>query len=247
MNKYIIILFFSIGISSCSLLKNNNIIVEKTSYSDDIQKKILELNISPDWTSLKAKLTITKEGKNSVINSNISVKKDSVIWISLKAPLGIEIFRAMITPDSVYYMSRLDKKYFIKPISYLKSSLKADIDFYKIQEILFSSPLISDLKILPNKPHNGKYIFNSDNNKYIINSLFRVEKMESSDDNNNKIIISFNDFSFYDDIESYYPRHLYIQVESEEKFIAEILFSKIQFNKKTSLSFKIPPTYVEMD
>ena len=33
------------------------------------------------------------------------IRKDSIIWISIRAPLGIELFRAAMTPDSIYFMN----------------------------------------------------------------------------------------------------------------------------------------------
>lgn len=248
MNKYIFILLICFGFSSCSLLKNNNILIEKPSYeTDNIENKITELNISPDWVSLNSKIKINKEGEKTEINSIIRVKKDSVIWISLKAPLGIEILRTMITPDSIYFMSRIDKTYFVKPISHLKNVVKTDINYFQIQEILFSSPKILNSNIVPYKSKIGKYISKSEYATYIINNFFRIEKMELSDTENKKLTITFTNYSFFEDIKSYYPKNLNIEVSSEEKFTANIDFSKIEFNKNLLLSFKIPSSYVKVN
>ena len=248
MNKYIFILLLCFGFSSCSLLKNNNTLIEKPSYeTDNIENKITELNISPDWVSLNSKIKINKEGEKTEINSIIRVKKDSVIWISLKAPLGIEILRTMITPDSIYFMSRIDKTYFVKPISHLKNVVKTDINYFQIQEILFSSPKILNSNIVPYKSKIGKYISKSEYATYIINNFFRIEKMELSDTENKKLTITFTNYSFFEDIKSYYPKNLNIEVSSEEKFTANIDFSKIEFNKNSLLSFKIPSSYVKVN
>ena len=248
MNKYIFILLLCFGFSSCSLLKNNNTLIEKPFYeTDNIENKITELNISPDWVSLNSKIKINKEGEKTEINSIIRVKKDSVIWISLKAPLGIEILRTMITPDSIYFMSRIDKTYFVKPISHLKNVVKTDINYFQIQEILFSSPKILNSNIVPYKSKTGKYISKSEYATYIINNYFSIEKMELSDTENKKLTITFTNYSFFEDIKSYYPKNLNIEVSSEEKFTANIDFSKIEFNKNSLLSFKIPSSYVKVN
>ena len=227
---------------------NNNRLIEKQVYeTDNIENKITQLNISPEWISLNSKSKINKGGEKTEINSIIRVKKDSVIWISLKAPLGIEILRTMITPDSVYFMSRIDKTYFIKPISHLKDVVKTDINYFQIQEILFSSPKILNSKILPYKSKIGKYISQSEYATYIINNFLRIEKMELSDNENKKLIITFSNYSFFEDIQSFYPQNLSIEVDSEEKFTINMNFSKIDFNNNTSLSFKIPDSYVKVN
>lgn len=248
MNKHIFILLLCFGLSSCSLLKNNNTLIEKPSHETyNIENKITELNISPERISLNSKIKINKEGEKTEINSIIRVKKDSVIWMSLKAPLGIEILRTMITPDSIYFMSRIDKTYFVKPISHLKNVVKTDINYLQIQEILFSSPRIFNPNIVPDKSKIGKYISKSEYATYIINHLFRIEKMELSDNENKKLTITFSNHSFFEDIKSYYPKNINIEISSKEKFTANIDFSKIEFNKNSLLSFKIPSSYVKVN
>jgi len=223
-------------------------LIEQPFYeTDNIENKITKLNISPDWISLNSKIKINKEGIKTEVNSIIRVKKDSVIWISLKASLGIEILRTMITPDSVYFMSKIDKTYFVKPISHLKNVVKTDINYFQIQEILFSSPKILNSNIVPYKSKIGKYISKSEYTTYIINNFYRIEKMELSDTENNKLTINFTNYSFFEDIKSYYPKNLNIEVSSEEKFTANIDFSKIEFNKNSLLSFKIPSSYVKIN
>ena len=247
MNKYILIVLIALGISSCGLLKKDALEIENITSKNNIITKVNELNISPNWLSINSKINIEKEGKNTVVNANIRIKKDSVIWISLKAPLGIELLRSMITPDSIYFMSRMDKTYFIKPISHLKEVVKTDINFFQFQQILFSSPDITnqELKLSFNK--EGKHVLSSDKNTYTINKFFRIEKMSVSSQNSHQLTINFNNHNYFDEVKSYYPKNIDIKVISSENFASSIDFSKIVFNKKSSLSFKIPSSYVKSD
>lgn len=247
MNKYILIVLIALGISSCGLLKKDVLEIENITSKNNIITKVNELNISPNWLSINSKINIEKEGKNTVVNANIQIKKDSVIWISLKAPLGIELLRSMITPDSIYFMSRMDKTYFIKPISHLKEVVKTDINFFQFQQILFSSPDITnqELKLSFNK--EGKHVLSSDKNTYTINKFFRIEKMSVSNQNSHQLTINFNNHNYFDEVKSYYPKNIDIKVISSENFASSIDFSKIVFNKKSSLSFKIPSSYVKSD
>ncbi|MAO71531.1 MAG: hypothetical protein CMD02_03355 [Flavobacteriales bacterium] len=247
MNKYILIIFISLGASSCSLLKNNTIEIEKITNKNNIKTRVKELNISPNWLSINSKIKIEKEGQNTIVNANIRVKKDSVIWVSLKAPLGIEVLRTLITPDSIYFMSRMDKTYFIKPISHIKEVVKTSINFFQFQQILFSSPDISnrELKLSFNK--EGKYILSSETTSYTISQIFRIDKMNVSTQDGHQLKINFNNHAYFEEVNSYYPQNLNIEVISSENFAASIDFSKIIFNKKSSLSFKIPDSYVKSD
>ena len=240
MNKLYIIAFLSVIIlPSCNLLKKSNTdnnSSNNVSLSEkELIKKINSQNISPEWTSLNSKIKVNKEGQEVTINAHIRIKKDSIIWISVKAPLGIEIFRTMITSDSVYYMNRMNKNYFIKHISHIREVVKADVSFIKLQEIIFASPNIT--------------VLNSDKENYeILKDIFRVYKMELQEEEDKKVSVRYSDYKVFSDIGGlYFPEKIFIDVKSEEVFTAEINYTKIKFNKTSSISFKIPKSYVSIN
>ena len=240
MNKNIFILIISIlSFSSCDLLKKsnteNNLLNNSSLSEKELIKKINSKNISPEWTSLNSKIKINKEGRQTKINAQIRIKKDSVIWISVKAPLGIEVFRTMITPDSIYYMSRMNKTYFVKNISHIKEVVKADVSFIKLQEILFASPNIT--------------VLNSDKENYeILKDIFRVFKIDLQETEDKKVSIRYSDYKVFSEIGGlYFPEKIFIDIKSEEVFTAEINYTKIKFNKTSSISFIIPKSYVPIN
>ena len=240
MNKlYITALLSVIILSSCNLFKKsnieNNLLNDSSLLEKELIKKINSQNISPDWTSLNSKIKVNKEGQEVTINAHIRIKKDSIIWISVKAPLGIEIFRTMITSDSVYYMNRMNKNYFIKHISHIREVVKADVSFIKLQEIIFASPNIT--------------VLNSNKENYeILKDIFRVYKMELQEEEDKKVSIRYSDYKVFSDIGGlYFPEKIFIDIKSEEGFTAEINYTKIKFNKTASISFKIPKSYVSIN
>ena len=57
--------------------------------------------------------TVFVNEKAIPLNANIRMQKDSVIWISATALLGIEAVRLLITPDSFKMINRLiSEEYF---------------------------------------------------------------------------------------------------------------------------------------
>lgn len=262
MNKSILILFvLVVSFSSCELLKKNTDIdsyIDSPSNSKDLIKKVNLNNISPEWMSLNTKIKINKEGQETTINSQIRVRKDSVIWVSAKAPLGIEVFRTMITPDSIYFMSRIDKTYFVKPISHLKNVVKADISFNQLQSILFASPEIKNENFEFSESTNISYNFSLKSSKisYSIHPLFyRVEKIEIIASEEKRLEINFYNYlkrklkkvAGDEYFIGFFPNKILVNVRFDEVFDAEINYTKIEFNKKSSLSFKIPSSYVQID
>jgi len=240
MNKSHITLFFlAISLLSCNLFKKSNIVNNLLHESSLLEKELIKQinlkNISPEWTSLNSKIKVNKEGQEVTINAHIRIKKDSIIWISVKAPLGIEIFRTMITPDSIYYMNRMNKNYFIKHISHIREVVKADVSFIKLQEIIFASPNIT--------------VLNSDKENYeILKDIFRVYKMELQEEEDKKVSIRYSDYKVFSEIGGlYFPEKIFIDIKSEEIFTAKINYTKIKFNKTPSISFKIPKSYVPIN
>ena len=125
--------------------------------------------------------------------------------------------------------------------------VKTNINFFQLQEILFSSPEIKSQELTFSVTKEGKYSLNSDNIKYTISKFFRVDEMVVSNSESHQLTISFNNYTFFDEIKSYYPKNLKIEVISNEDFSSNIDFSKIIFNKKSSINFKIPSSYVKSD
>ena len=245
MNKRYIIVFFTItSLTSCNLLywnttSNTERLNEISFAENEIIEKTNSRNVSPDKTVLVSKIKINKEDQETTINAQIRIKKDSVIWISVKAPLGIEVFRIMITPDSIYYMNRINKEHFTKHISHIEELLKTNISFKKIQEILLASPKIESL--------------NSEKEKYEINKdIFRVIKMELIETEHKRVSINYYDHKVFSKLGGmYFPKKVFIEIKSQEvfkeSFYIEINYTKIDFNKDFSLSFTIPKSYDPID
>ena len=68
-------------------------------------------------------------------NFNLRVKRDSAIWLS-GSLLGIEGVRALLTPDSVRVVNRLQKSYFAGDYAYLSQLLNVPVSYQQMQAIL---------------------------------------------------------------------------------------------------------------
>ncbi|MEC8852897.1 MAG: DUF4292 domain-containing protein, partial [Bacteroidota bacterium] len=51
---------------------------------------------SPDWLLLKGKINLEKDGQQIKLSAEIRIRKDSAIWMSVRGPFGIELFRAVL-------------------------------------------------------------------------------------------------------------------------------------------------------
>jgi hypothetical protein len=88
------------------------------------------------------------DGKNYDVNANVRMLRDSTIWISVNAVLGIEALRALITPDSVKLIDKLNKTYTARSISYLQEVTSLPLDLPTLQDLLIGNAVFIDSNII---------------------------------------------------------------------------------------------------
>ena len=104
-----------------------------------------------DCRTFSAKLKVhyeSSDGKDYEFNAFIRLQKDKIIWISINALLGFEAFRAVITPDSVKVLNKLDKVYQLRSVGYLQNISHLPFDFHTLQSIVLGNPIYLDSNIL---------------------------------------------------------------------------------------------------
>ncbi|MDC0204227.1 DUF4292 domain-containing protein [Flavobacteriales bacterium] len=243
MNRFILILGLVFIFSSCSLKKVSN--VNFSASPKNVKELTEKVNLAskiPEWLSLKGRINFINKEQEVALNINVKCKKDSIIWASISAPLGIELFRIQLSKDSIYFINRSNKTYFIKPISYVKEYLKTEISFSEINEMITASPRIIQ----------DSYSFETDSNSYIIKSektQYKIDRAKHRilqgkiSGNNSKLIFTFSEFK---EISTYFfPHQLSLKVQSTEFFLATLKYSRVVFDQKQNIIFKIPNHYVE--
>ncbi len=246
MNKLYLIVVLLIIVSSCGTKK-----VLEIDYSKDpknAKELIARVNASnnvPEWLSLRGKISLDQGEKDISLNITIKGRKDSLIWASVSAPFGIELFRAMLTTDSVYFLNRTNKTYFIKPVVNVKDYLSAEITFLDIQEMLTATPRIlknsysmsiSDAVYELKSEENIKYNITVDSYRILNASISNTE---------NRLIYEFQEY--INDKGYVFPRKMKLEVQSSKDFEARLNYSKTEFDKKQKITFKIPSSYVEVE
>src|SRR5215217_2150819 len=104
-----------------------------------------------DFETFSAKVKVDFEGsdgKKNDFNAFIRLRKDSVLWVSINALLGIEAFRILITPDSVKMLNKLDKVAQVRSLSYLQEVTQLPFDFYTLQELIVGNPVYLDSNVI---------------------------------------------------------------------------------------------------
>ena len=96
MNKLFLYLFLILIFSSCSIKIREIDYSKAPKNAKELIAKVISKNKIPEWLSLQGKINLIKDEKAITLNINIKCRKDSLIWASVSAPFGIELFRTML-------------------------------------------------------------------------------------------------------------------------------------------------------
>jgi len=92
-----------------------------------------------DYLVAKSKFSFQSKTQNfDNTNVNIRMKKDSVIWISVTG-VGFEVARGLITPDSIIFMDKFHKDYFVFSYEQLSKKYNFDLNFALLQSVIIGN------------------------------------------------------------------------------------------------------------
>lgn len=92
-------------------------------------------NTNFQYLSGRGKVHFKRKDSDMSANFNLRIRRDSAIWLS-GSVLGIEGVRALLTPDSVRVVNRLEKTYFAGDYAYLSQLLNVPVTYRQMQDIL---------------------------------------------------------------------------------------------------------------
>jgi len=205
----------------------------------------------PDWLYSKAKVSISDSYGSQKGNMYMIMKKDSVIWTSIKK-LSIEGFRSQVNQDSAFFLNRLDKTYksFSLDGLYNKYGLNPNLNY--IQHLIAGlTPPIeesSQLEYVENKIH---HIFRTDINNVIHSFNFDKETgwlvSGSFEDR-----FGFSGMWAYEDFRTLdsgsilpFKRVYKLHLSENDTIRLDMQYSDIKYESKT-IKFKIPSHYTRI-
>lgn len=221
---------------------------EARNFSPDFILQKLKENTIPFQTfSAHAKLDLTTpNGTQSGIATYIRMQKDSVIWISIRPVLGIELVRILITPDSVKMINFFKKTITLRSADSLLQLFHIPFDFSSLQDLIVGNPpVITDSidQLEANTTHSRisfscqspdwlcNYLMDTGNYLLLKNALLQKDTSTGT----RSAQESFGDYMLIDQHQFSTKRHLVIQTGSETT--ADIKFSHVEFDKIIDFPF----------
>jgi hypothetical protein len=89
----------------------------------------------------RAKTKLAIDGKSNDVTLNIRIQHTKKIWVSITAILGVEVARALITPDSILVINRLQGVYIKKPFNYIYNYASRQVNYQTVESLLVGNPI----------------------------------------------------------------------------------------------------------
>lgn len=136
--KYQLLIAVLIGITMWSCRGPRALVPERAplSTADMAMMELHGNHADFEWFSSRFSGSVVWDSKTHPLGGSMRIRRDSAIYISVAPILGIEIARAIITPDSVKLVNRLESTYYLGDLRILSTMFNADVDFYMLQAML---------------------------------------------------------------------------------------------------------------
>ncbi len=206
--------------------------------------------ISFNTFSAKVKVDFEgNDGKKSDFNAFIRLKKDSVLWISINAALGIEAFRIMVTPDSVKVLNKLDKVVQLRSVGYLQEVARIPLSFAELQDLIVGNAPYLDSNIVSYKNEGTSISLVSIGKLFkhfltVSKNDYRIQHSKLDDVDNIRARtcdITYGDYQTRNGV--VFSTFRKITVSEKSKLDIEMQFKQFDFNEQLNFPFNIPKNY----
>lgn len=206
----------------------------------------------------------TNQGKKTSFNGQLRIRKDSLIWLSFSPGLGIEVFRIMITQDSVMFINRMNNTFFIGDYAYVNKFLNTNIDYDILQSFLTGNDLSfyekgkfrasldrgqyklataerMKLKVVVRSGHEPANVLIQ--NIWIDPESFKITQANVKEIRRPGTQLEATYSAFEKVNEQLFPQEMTFDISADNNLRVKVSFSKISLNQAMTFPFRIPKGY----
>ncbi len=231
-----------------------------------LARKVDEQSFDYTWMNSRFTAETQVEGRNNSFQVNVRARRDSALWMSFSL-LGIEGARMLVTRDSVKFIDRVNRKYFVGDYSFLSQQLNTDLDFEMLESVLVGNSVefFDDDDKLKSFRENGEYILSTVRKRKLRRTLrkieagdtarqdliqrifldpitFRITKNLIQDPPSGRTFDAF--YSSFQKVDSLlFPFDQRFEVQANKKLSIHIVYSKVETGKVQQFPFSIPSRY----
>ena len=196
----------------------------------------------------KAHASLNIGGNKNDCTMNIRIANNKKIWVSITALLGIEVARAVITPDSVLIINRLQGIYVKKPFSFIYAYTNSQITYGMVQALLIGNAVPSLLNDNAKMTNANNVVTLSGNLDDIVYQLMLDPSLKATQTNLNSeeqgVTLQVDNSAFIPAGTQKMPSQINISSTAKGKNIQIGLhYSKVNLNQPQDYPFSIPSSY----
>jgi hypothetical protein len=202
----------------------------------------------------KAKTKLDINGKSNDVTLNIRIQKNQKIWVSVTALLGVEVARALITPDSIQVINRLQSVYLKKPFSYIYNYTGRQVNYKTVESLLIGNTipeLVNDVNAQLQAGANGNTVLSGNLQGLIyqltLNSGYRVTQTSLNNQAAGQTLQVSNS-EFVQTEGKVVPSQISIRSAVKNNTVqADLRYSRTEFNQVLEYPFTIPSRFSPAD
>jgi hypothetical protein len=229
-----------------------------------LYSKLKENELKFDWLSVKFDASYSEKKNSTDFKGQVRIRKDSLIWVSITPALGIEYLRMVITNDSVKYVNRFNKEYFVGDYALVSRFLQINIDFDILQSLILGNDFqfyeTNSFRASIDQPNyklstTGRRKIRKDaedasndpivllQNIWLDPESFKITKVDVKEymKDNRKLSAIYGDFEPMET--QVYPSELHFDIMAEDIIKIKINYSKVTLNEPMAFPFSIPENY----
>lgn len=219
-------------------------------FNKEMLAKLRSNYINFNTFSAKLKVDFETEAKQmSGINANMRLQKDSIIWISVSAPIIGEVARAVITPDSLKAIDKFHKVVYLRDMKDAKDLLYIPFDFKTLQDLIIGNPIYLTDSVYQVVKTPAVISFTCDSTMFT--SLFNVfaddyvlqqsKVMDKDSTRKRSVELTYGEYKSLDKVKFATLRRVFVEEKHYTKINME--FNKIDFDQPVSFPFTVPSGY----
>lgn len=263
--SFILVLVFVI--SSCRTQKIAAVEVPKIPKEERVDSVFTRMKINElKFNYLQAKFSADYENEGNIksFSGQIRMCKDSAIWISISPGLGIELFRIIVSQDSIKLLDKINRTFLSTEIEYINKLLSTDLDYDMLQALLLGSDFPyyetnvfetglagKEFKLSTIGRHKLKKIIKNNEeytkvlvqNMWIDKDSYKITKQSVKQviNPNKKVEVDYSNFLFLGN--QIFPHLLQIRLEDKVVIKLKIEYTKIVLDEEITFPMKVPENY----
>ncbi len=234
----------------CKALKSDKERVEFENLKK-LKTKVERLQPNYEWFNAEIKVSIQTPERNLQGKGHLKIRKDSLIWLTISPALGIEVLRARITPDSIFLLNRVEKRFrtfpFKKVNQFTNTGRDRNLEFNNITNLLTGQPLFPIRKDHRLKKDSASITLNDQNQAFdetiaLLPKILKTQKYRlAKPATNQSISISYKNYQQVDSCQI--PGQINLIARKPQRFHLEISLKNVYFSQEEQVSFSVPSHY----